>query len=125
MVSEVVNDSSLLNRQIRVSGAVVGESIKVESNIQQLSFLIADIPTDKELIKQEGGIEAVLENAVNDPDRQRLQVVYIGDKPDRLANMVHAIIIGELHSDGIFYADGITLVVPSSYEEILTQQAIE
>lgn len=116
MVSEVVNDSGLLNQQIRVSGAVVGESITVDKNTQQLAFLIADIPVDKELIEQEGGMKAVLENAVNDPNRQRLQIAYIGDKPELLANMVHAIILGELHSDGIFYADSIALVFSSSDE---------
>ena len=112
MVSEVVNDNSLLNRQIRVSGAVVGESIMVESNLQQLSFLIANITTDKDLIEQEGGINAVLKNAVNDPNRLRLQIVYSGEKPDLLANMTYAIILGELHSDGILYADSISLIFP-------------
>jgi cytochrome c-type biogenesis protein CcmE len=65
-----------------------------------------------------------LENAVSVSNRQRIQVFYVGEKPELLRNMAQAIMIGELHSNGIFYADEILLKCPSRYEEAVPDQAI-
>jgi len=102
-VSEVTNENGkMIDKQIRISGAVVGESIEYDEASGNLSFLIAD----------------------SDPNRQRIQVVYVGEKPELLRNMAQAIMIGELRSDGIFYADEILLKCPSRYEEAVPDQAI-
>jgi cytochrome c-type biogenesis protein CcmE len=122
-VSEVVNQNNITNRQVRISGAVIGDSIEFDEASRKLSFLIADVPADYAQVEQQGGLAIVLENAVNDPTRQRIQVVYVGEKPELLRNMAQAIITGELHSDGIFYADEILLRCPSRYEESVPNQA--
>jgi len=124
-VSEVTNENGkMIDKQIRISGAVVGESIEYDEASGNLSFLIADVPADYETVEQQGGLAVVLENAVSDPNRQRIQVVYVGEKPELLRNMAQAIMIGELRSDGIFYADEILLKCPSRYEEAVPDQAI-
>ncbi len=125
-VSELlVKKDNAIDKQLRISGAVIGESIEFDEGRGQLSFIIADVPADYETVEQQGGLTIVLENAVNDPNRARVQIVYVGEKPELLRNMAQAIITGELHSDGIFYADEILLKCPSRYEEAVPEQAID
>ena len=125
-VSEVLaSEDKAIDRQIRISGAVIGESIEFDEASGQLSFIIADVPADYETVEQQGGLAVVLENAVNDPSRAQIQVVFVGAKPELLRNMAQAIITGKLHSDGIFYADEILLKCPSRYEEAVPDQAVD
>jgi len=123
-INEVISKDDVINKQIRISGAVIGDSIEFDEASQKLTFLIADVPADYAEIEQQGGLTAVLENAVSDPSRQRIQIIYIGEKPELLRNMAQAIMVGKLHSDGIFYADEILLKCPSRYEEAIPDQAI-
>lgn len=123
-VNEVMNKDNMVNKQIRISGAVIGESIEFDKTSGKLTFQIADVPADYTEVEKQGGLAVVLENAVNDSNRRRIQVVYVGEKPELLRNMAQAIMIGELHSDGIFYADEILLKCPSRYEEAVPDQAI-
>ena len=124
-VNELMSENDkMINKPIRISGAVIGDSIEFDETSGKLSFFIADVPGDYEQVEQQGGLAIVLENAVNDPNRQKIQIVYIGEKPELLRNMTQAIMIGELHSDGIFYADEILLKCPSRYEEAVPDQAI-
>lgn len=125
-VGEVMGEKDkMIDRPIRISGAVIGDSIVFDESSGKLSFLIAEVPADNETVEQQGGLAVVLENAVNDPNRQRMQIVYVGEKPELLRNMAQAIMTGELHSDGIFYADEILLKCPSRYEEAVPDQAIK
>ena len=125
-VSELlVKKDNAIDKQLRISGAVIGESIEFDEGSGQLSFIIADVPADYETVEQQGGLAIVLENAVNDPNRAQIQSVFVGAQPELLRNMAQAIIIGELHSDGIFYADEILLKCPSRYEEAVPEQAID
>jgi cytochrome c-type biogenesis protein CcmE len=116
---------NMVNKPIRISGAVIGDSIDFDEASGKLTFQIADVPADYAQVEQEGGLAVVLKNAVSDPNRQRVQVVYVGEKPELLRNMAQAIMTGELHSDGIFYADEILLKCPSRYEEAVPDQAIK
>ena len=46
-VSEVLaSEDKALDRQIRISGAVIGESVEFDEASGQLSFIIADVPAD-------------------------------------------------------------------------------
>jgi cytochrome c-type biogenesis protein CcmE len=124
-VNEVMIKDNMVNKPIRISGAVIGDSIDFDEASGKLTFQIADVPADYAQVEQEGGLAVVLKNAVSDPNRQRVQVVYVGEKPELLRNMAQAIMTGELHSDGIFYADEILLKCPSRYEEAVPDQAIK
>jgi len=124
-VNEVLGKDSMIDKQIRISGAVIGDTIAFDQTTGELTFQIADVPADYETVEQQGGIAVVLKNAVSDPNRQRIQIVYIGEKPELLRNMAQAIMIGELHSDGIFYADEILQKCPSRYEEAVPDQALD
>ena len=125
-VSEVMGQKEkMFGKQVRISGAVVGDTIQFDEANKQLVFLIADVPGDYADVEKQGGLAAVLKNAVNDPDSQRIQIVYSGEKPELLRNMAQAIMTGELRSDSLFYADEILLKCPSRYEKAVPDQAID
>jgi cytochrome c-type biogenesis protein CcmE len=105
-----------------VSGAVDGESIIYDESIPQVTFTIVDIPSDLKVIEQRGGLAVVLEEAVQDPQAGRLQVVYSGVKPDLLKGNAQAILKGQLGEDGRFYSDDLLLKCPSRYAEDIPEQ---
>jgi cytochrome c-type biogenesis protein CcmE len=117
-------DRDLVGENLRVSGAVVGESIRYDTETGALNFVIADIPTDDDQIAAQGGLEAVLHQAVQNPDAARLDVVHHGPPPDMLKEEAQAILTGTLQADGSFLAEEILLKCPSKYEEVLPEQAV-
>jgi cytochrome c-type biogenesis protein CcmE len=114
---------SIKGRDLRISGAVIGDSIQYDPATLNLSFTIANIPGDNKEIDAQGGLQAVLHSAVTDPNRQHLNVVYNGPKPDLMRNEAQAIITGKMGDDGVFYAQELLLKCPTKYEEALPQQS--
>lgn len=114
---------SVQGKDLRVSGAVIGESISYDPQTLTLTFTVADIPGDNKEIEAQGGLANVLHQAVVDPNRQRIQVVYNGPKPDLLRNEAQAIMTGRLGQDGTFYAEELLLKCPTRYEEAVPEQA--
>jgi len=119
----VEKGGSVAGRDLRISGAVIGDSIQYDTQTLNLTFTIADIPGDNKEIEQLGGLAEVLHQAVMDPDRQRVEVVYNGPKPDLLRNEAQAIVTGKIGDDGKFYADELLLKCPTKYEEAVPEQA--
>ena len=115
--------SKVLSRDLRISGAVVGDSIQYDAQNLTLHFTVADIPGDNKEIEAQGGLAAVLHQAVVDPNSERLSVVYSGPKPDLLRDEAQAIMTGRLGEDGVFYADELLLKCPTKYEEAVPEQA--
>lgn len=112
----------LSGQNLRVSGAVLGDSIFYDTETGYLHFTIAHIPADEDEITANGGLGSVLHQAVNDPDNPRLQVTYDGPQPDMLRHEAQAILTGTLNSEGIFLAEELLLKCPSKYEEALPAQ---
>lgn len=124
-VSELQNaEQDYSGENLRVSGAVIGDSIRYDSASNLLHFTIADIPTDDDEIAALGGLEAVLHDAAIDPNAARLAVVYSGAKPDMLKDEAQAILTGSIQADGTFLAEEILLKCPSKYEEALPEQVV-
>lgn len=115
--------SQYIGRQLRVSGAVMGDSIQYDSQNLKLSFTIAHTPGSQKDVDAAGGMAAVLHAAVIDPTRNHLKVVYQGVKPDLLKNEAQAIMTGRLGEDGVFYAEELLLKCPTRYEEAVPNQA--
>ncbi|MCX8025907.1 MAG: cytochrome c maturation protein CcmE, partial [Thermanaerothrix sp.] len=86
-------------REVRISGAVLGDTIQYDPQSLQLSFEIAHVPGDNKEIEAQGGLAAVLHAAVTDPTRARIKVVYHGVKPDLLRHEAQAIVTGRLGED--------------------------
>jgi cytochrome c-type biogenesis protein CcmE len=112
-----------IGREVRISGAVLGDTIVYDPETLTLSFTVAHVPGDNSEIEAQGGLGKVLYDAVNDPDRNRLQVVYVGPKPDLLRHEAQAIMTGQLGDEGIFYADELLLKCPTKYEEVVPEQS--
>jgi cytochrome c-type biogenesis protein CcmE len=115
--------SSIVDRNLRVSGAVIGDSIQYDAPNLKLSFEVAHVPADNAELTTEGGLAVALHEAVLDPSRSRMKVVYVGPKPDLLRNEAQAIMTGHLGADGTFYAEELLLKCPTRYEEAVPAQA--
>ena len=124
-VEEILNKQSageLTGRNVRASGAVLGDSIQYNMDTLELSFTIVHVPGDNLLLEQEGGLARALHNAVMDPSRPRLDVIYYGPVPDLLQDEAQAIITGEVLASGVFEADEILLKCPTKYEGSVPDQ---
>src|SRR6266508_1075686 len=115
--------SSIVDKNLRVSGAVIGDSIQYDAPNLTLSFEVADVPADNAALETEGGLAEALHQAVMDPSRARIKVVYVGPKPDLLRNEAQAIMTGRLAADGTFYAEELLLKCPTRYEQAVPDQA--
>jgi cytochrome c-type biogenesis protein CcmE len=115
--------SSIIDKNLRVSGAVIGDSIQYDAQNLTLSFEVAHVPGDNLAIETEGGLAEALHQAVLDPSRARMKVVYVGPKPDLLRNEAQAIMTGHMGNDGVFYAEELLLKCPTRYEEAVPEQA--
>jgi len=113
---------SVGERELRISGAVIGDTIQYDAKTLTLNFTVAHVPGDNKTIEAEGGLAAVLHTAVTDPNRPRLLVQYVGPKPDLMRDEAQAIMTGKLGADGIFYASELLLKCPTKYEEAVPEQ---
>jgi len=113
---------SMVGQDLRVSGAVVGDTIQYDANTLTLTFDVAQVPGDQKEVDAEGGLAAVLHAAVIDPNRARLKIIYNGPKPDLLKNEAQAIMTGHLDSTGVFHADELLLKCPTKYQEAVPNQ---
>jgi cytochrome c-type biogenesis protein CcmE len=114
---------SLAGQDVRISGAVLGDTIQYDAQNLTLTFTVAEVPGDNKVIDQMGGLAAVLHAAVQDPTLPRMQVVYHGVRPDLLKNEAQAIMTGKMGADGVFQASELLLKCPTKYEEALPTQA--
>lgn len=115
-------DADFVGQNLRVSGAVIGDSIAYDTSTGELHFVIAHIPGDDDEIRAAGGLSFVLHQAVNDPDNPHLTVLYQGAPPDMLRDEAQAILTGTLNTQGDFVAQELLLKCPSKYEDVLPQQ---
>jgi cytochrome c-type biogenesis protein CcmE len=115
--------AAVVGKSLRLSGAVLGDTINYDADSLTLTFDIAHVSGDNAEIEAQGGLAKVLADAVNDPSRQRVSVVYVGPKPDLLRGEAQAIMTGKLGDDSVFYADELLLKCPTKYEQAVPDQA--
>lgn len=113
---------SMVGQNVRISGAVIGDSIQYDAKALALHFTVANVPADNKQIEALGGLAFVLHDAVTDPTRTRMQIIYYGPKPDLLRDEAQAIMTGHIGDDRIFYADELLLKCPTKYEEAVPSQ---
>ncbi|MBM3151992.1 MAG: cytochrome c maturation protein CcmE [Chloroflexi bacterium] len=114
--------ADIAGRNLRVSGAVIGDTIQYDPETLSLTFEVAHVPGDNAEIESLGGLAFVLHEAVTDPTRARLAVAYNGPLPDLLRDEAQAIMTGRLGEDGVFYAEELLLKCPTKYEEAVPEQ---
>ncbi|MGE5124284.1 MAG: cytochrome c maturation protein CcmE [Acidobacteriaceae bacterium] len=118
----IARGQSVIEQNVRISGAVLGDTISYDPETLSLNFTIANVPADNKQIEAQGGLASVLHAAVTDPSRTRIQVLYVGPKPDLLRDEAQAIITGHLGQDNVFHADELLLKCPTKYEEAVPSQ---
>jgi len=116
---------SVVGKSLRVSGAVVGDTIEYDPQSLTLTFDVAHVPGNNQEVEAQGGLAEVLHAAVVDPARTRIQVQYSGPKPDLLKNEAQAIMTGQVGADGVFHADELLLKCPTKYEEAVPGQSAD
>lgn len=119
----VAKGSDAVDKNVRVSGAVIGDTIQYDPQTLTLTFEVAHLPAEQAELDDEGGLAEALHQAVMDPSRTRIPVVYVGVKPDLLRHEAQAIVTGYLGADGIFHAEELLLKCPTRYEEAVPDQA--
>jgi cytochrome c-type biogenesis protein CcmE len=111
-VDELVKDSAYVGQTVRISGAVLGDSIHYDSEKLLIEFTIANIP------QQFDNLAVALHDAVSDQKVTRLQVrVENQVKPDLLQHEAQAILTGKLDENGVFQATELLLKCPSRFQE--------
>jgi len=115
-VDEVVSDPSYIGQEVRISGAVIGDTIEQntvfvsERQRNAITFTITHIPEEFDNLAE------ALHQSVSNPDATRLQIYYEGPMPDLLQHEAQAILTGALGEDGVFYANELLLKCPSRFE---------
>jgi cytochrome c-type biogenesis protein CcmE len=121
----IAKGDSVLDRDIKVSGAVEGDSIVYDVESLELRFTIVNVPGDLDEIERAGGLAEVLHQAVSDPSEPRMDVLYVGPMPDLLRHEAQAILTGRMGADGVFQADELLLKCPTRYKEEIPLQSEE
>lgn len=111
-----------IGRDVRIVGAVDGESIVYEPSTLTLRFTIVNVPGDLDEIERAGGLAEVLHQVLLDPEATRVTVIVNGPMPDLLRHEAQAIITGQLGDDGIFSGQELLLKCPTRYESEIPLQ---
>lgn len=113
--------AGVVGKNLRVSGAVLGETITYDPQTLEITFEMANVPGDLAEVEKAGGLAEVLHQAVQNTSAARVTVKYVGPKPDLLRHEAQAIVTGKLGEDGVFYADELQLKCPTRYDEAAPQ----
>jgi cytochrome c-type biogenesis protein CcmE len=116
-------EAEIVGKSLRISGAVLGDSINYDPDTLTITFTVAHVTGDNDEIESSGGLAKVLHDAVREEGTPRLDIVYNGPMPDLLQNEAQAIMTGHIKADGIFYADELLLKCPTKYEEAVPEQS--
>ena len=123
-IEEVLaQQDEIVGKSLRISGAVLGDSIEYDEETLTISFTVAHVTGDNDEIESNGGLAKVLHDAVRAENTPRLNIVYNGPMPDLLQDEAQAIMTGHVEADGIFYADELLLKCPTKYEEAVPNQS--
>ncbi|NWF70610.1 MAG: cytochrome c maturation protein CcmE [Chloroflexi bacterium] len=117
-VEQMLNDVDYIGQPLRVTGAVVGDTIRTYSQTingretQVIEFEIAHLPANYT------DLALALNAAANNPNAARVFVRVEGQPtPDLLQHEAQAILTGTLGTDGIFRANELLLKCPTRMTE--------
>ncbi|MEQ8672031.1 MAG: cytochrome c maturation protein CcmE [Aggregatilineales bacterium] len=123
-VNDVVGDTKYVGETVRISGAVIGETIRYtpaegDGGNSTLTFTISHIPEEFDNLAE------ALYISVNDANATHLQIYMENEvMPDLLQHEAQAIITGTMRPDGVFEATELLLKCPSRFEEGGSSQSL-
>lgn len=113
-IEELVSNPDYAGQEIRISGAVIGDTIQYDPENLIIEFTVAHIPD------QYDDLAVALHESVNNPDTARLSIVVEGEaKPDLLQHEAQAIMTGVLDENGTFHANELLLKCPSRFQDTM------
>jgi cytochrome c-type biogenesis protein CcmE len=113
------NRAAYAGQAVRVTGAVIGDTIRYDSENLIIEFTVANIAQENE------DLGVALHTAVNDPTATRMFVrVENQVRPELLQHEAQAIMTGTLGEDGIFHVSELNLKCPSRFMESQPDQSI-
>lgn len=116
-IDDLLSNPDYAGKTVRMSGAVIGDTIDYDSGTLSLDFTVANIPVET------SNLALTLHEAVINPEAARLQVHLDNEvMPDLLQHEAQAIVTGKLGDDGVFQATELLLKCPSRYEESVPNQ---
>ena len=111
-INELMANPAYAGKTVRITGAVLGDSIQYDEKNLLITFTIANVPTQGDNLGQ------ALHEAVSDLKATRLSIrVENTLKPELLKNEAQAILTGTLGTDGVFRATELNLKCPSKFIE--------
>jgi cytochrome c-type biogenesis protein CcmE len=120
-VEDLLNNKSYVGQTVRISGAVVGETINYDSEHLIIEFTVSNIAPQS----KDEDLAAALHESVSNPKAARVKVHIENQvKPDLLQNEAQAILTGKLGADGVFQATDLLLKCPSRFQESDPNKAI-
>lgn len=119
-VAELLNNPDRYAGQtVRVSGAVIGDTIVYDSENLLIDFTVVSMP------EEYTNLADALHYAVNDSTAPRMQVHVDNQvRPELLQHEAQAIMTGTMGTDGIFYVSELNLKCPSRFTEDGPDQSI-
>lgn len=118
-VDDVTTNAEYAGQTVRISGAVLGDTIEYDAETLTINFDIVHIPEEFDNLAE------ALHDAVNNENATRLSVEVANEPmPDLLQHEAQAILTGQLAPDGTFYATELLLKCPSRFEEAGPDQSI-
>ena len=111
-VDELLENPAYVGETVRITGAVIGDTIDYNGETLLISFTVANIENNAP------DLGAALHAAVTDTNANRLQIrVENTVKPELLQNEAQAIMTGTLGEDGVFHVSELLLKCPSRFIE--------
>lgn len=111
-IDELLANPEYLGQDVRISGAVLGDTIEYDSENLTIRFTISHIPQNFD------NLAVALDESVSNPNLSRIEVYIENEvKPDLLQHAAQAIVSGTLGADGVFYATELLLKCPTRLEE--------
>lgn len=111
-VDELLANQDYVGKTVRISGAVIGETIQYDDENLIINFTVANVPNEYQDLAQ------ALHDAVGNTDAARIPIVVENQvKPDLLQHEAQAILTGTLGEDGVFRATELLLKCPTRFED--------
>lgn len=111
-VDDLLANPAYVGQTVRITGAVIGDSIQYDDRTLLIEFTVANVPN------QVPDLGQALHDAVVNTSVTRLPVrVENTVKPELLTNEAQAIMTGTLGSDGVFHVSELLLKCPSRFME--------
>lgn len=125
-VNDVLAKPDIVGKTVKVTGAVIGNTIRFDADTRTIHFTMAHITDDMKELDTEGGLAKALHLAVTNPNAKRAEVIVRNQAmPDLLKDEAQAIVTGKLGANGVFEADELLLKCPSKYSSDVPNQAAQ